>query len=276
MINKHNPVAHIAQQLLHGGHCYFMPNGGNLGDCLIACATIQSFNRAGLPWSFIRGNRQSVRSQDLLVFGGGGSLVPLYEGGIQCVESLKKLGAPVVILPQTVRGNIDFWMRSKDVTVFCRDSTSLEFLSGFPNIPAFLADDMALALDLKADPFSTVSAVREVMFEAKEKRVLLALRRDQEAIGRANSQSIDISALAYPAMDSVESIYANTCTFLTVLAGYSEIETDRLHVAIGASLLGIPVRLYNNANGKNRAVYETSLKKRFPNLLFVSESAASS
>lgn len=274
MIEKHDPVIHIAKRLSNGGHCYFMPNGGNLGDCLIASATIQAFEKAGIPWSLIRGNRQSVRSSDLLVFGGGGSLVPLYEGGIQCIKSLQKLGAPVVVLPQTVRGNEEFWNQAEGITIFCRDSTSLDFLSGFPNIPVFLADDMALALDLTADPFSTIGAFREVMLEGREKRVLFAHRRDREALGTANKQSIDISALAHPAMDSVESIHANTCAFLTMLAGYSEIQTDRLHVAIGGSLLGIPMLLQANANGKNLAVYETSLKERFSGLRFVSEPAS--
>jgi exopolysaccharide biosynthesis predicted pyruvyltransferase EpsI len=276
MIEKHDPVAHIAQRLSHGGHCYFMPNGGNLGDCLIASATIQAFQKAGIPWSLIRGKRQSVRPSDLLVFGGGGSLVPLYEGGIQCVESLQRLGAPVVVLPQTVRGNEEFWKQAEGVTVFCRDAGSLDFLGGFSNIPAFLADDMALRLDLTEDPFSTVAAFHDVMVAGKEARVLVARRRDHEAVGPAGDGSIDISALAHPAMDSVESVHANTCAFLTMLASYSEIQTDRLHVAIGGSLLGIPVQLRDNANGKNRAVYETSLKERFPSLRFVSEPAGNS
>lgn len=268
MTEKHDPIAHIARRLSNGGHCYFMPNGGNLGDCLIASATIQAFEKAGIPWSLIRGKRQSVRPSDLLVFGGGGSLVPLYEGGIECVESLQRLGAPVVVLPQTVRGNEAFWKHARAVTVFCRDSNSLDFIRSFPNITSFLADDMALRLDLTEDPFSTVAAFRAALAERKEKRHLLAHRGDCEALGPADEESIDISALAYPAMHSGESIHANACAFLTILASYAEIRTDRLHVAIGGSLLGIPVQLHDNANGKNRAVYETSLRERFPQLRF--------
>lgn len=271
MIEKLDPVAFIAKQLSNGGHCYFMPNGGNLGDCLIASATIQAFENAGIPWSLIRGKRQCVRPSDLLVFGGGGSLVPLYDGGIECVKSLQRLGAPVVVLPQTVRGNEAFWKQAEAVTVFCRDTHSLNFIRGFPNISSFLADDMALRLDLKTDLFSTVAAFRKVLAERKETRCLLAHRGDGEALGPANKESIDISALAYPEMHSVESIHVNACAFLTILATYSEIQTDRLHVAIGGSLLGIPVKLHENANGKNRAVYETSLRERFPELRFEPE-----
>lgn len=115
---------------------------------------------------------------------------------------------------------------------------------------------------------TTVAAFREVLAERKEKRHLHAHRGDCEVLGPADEESIDISALAHPVMHSGESIHANACAFLTILAGYAEIQTDRLHVALGGSLLGIPVRLHDNANGKNRAVYETSPRERFPKLRF--------
>jgi exopolysaccharide biosynthesis predicted pyruvyltransferase EpsI len=269
MLEKVDPVAHIANRLPAGGRCFFMPNGGNLGDCLIASATLQAFQTARIPWDFIRGNRQSVRREDLLIFGGGGSLVPLYEGGVQCLESLQRLGAPVVVLPQTVRGNERFWSSARGITVFCRDSLSLEFLKGYPAVASFLADDMALGLDLRQDPFSTVAAIRAATSSAaRDSRALLAYRRDAEARAPAGRLSLDISAVAHPAMLSIGSIHAHTCAFLAALSGYSEIQTDRLHVAIGGGLLGIPVLLSEDLYGKNKAVFETSLKQRFPHLLF--------
>jgi exopolysaccharide biosynthesis predicted pyruvyltransferase EpsI len=234
-----------------------MPNGGNLGDCLIASATVQAFDRAGIPWAFLRGQRRSVQPSDLLVYGGGGSLVPMYAGGYACVESLYRLGAPVVVLPQTVQGHAAFWSGKGGLTVFCRDAASLAFLRGFPRIDSHLADDMAVGLDMTLDPFSTVMAFREAVAARQEPRVLEAFRGDGEATGAVRAGSFDVS------------IHANTCAFLAVLAGYSEIRTDRLHVAIGGGLLGIPVTLWNNANGKIRAVYETTLRERFPGIRYV-------
>jgi hypothetical protein len=46
------------------------------------------------------------------------------------------------------------------------------------------------------------------------------------------------------------------------------IETDRLHVGILSGLMNKPCALYDNSYGKNRAVFEASLKGRFPNLSF--------
>jgi exopolysaccharide biosynthesis predicted pyruvyltransferase EpsI len=63
--------------------------------------------------------------------------------------------------------------------------------------------------------------------------------------------------------------HTHPSAFLATLAGYSEIHTDRLHVAIGASLLSIPVFLSDTIHGKNHAVYEASLKHRFPTLRFL-------
>jgi exopolysaccharide biosynthesis predicted pyruvyltransferase EpsI len=263
-----DPVALIADRLKIGGRCLFMPNGGNLGDCLIASATIQAFEKAQIPWAFIRGLRNTVQPSDVLVYGGGGSLVPFYEGGIQCVESLKQLGAPVVVLPQTIQGHRDFWSRIGEVTVFCRDAASLEYLAAFPKISALPGGDMALGLDLSIEPFSTVASIRSAMAAQNEHRVLHAFRGDSEASGCPPKNTFDLPALAHPAMADAASIHAHTAAFLATLAGYSEIHTDRLHVAIGASLLGIPVFLTDTIHGKNRGVFEASLKHRFPTLRF--------
>jgi exopolysaccharide biosynthesis predicted pyruvyltransferase EpsI len=268
-----DPIAHIAGLLGPGGRCLFMPNGGNLGDALIAAATIQRFEKAGLPWSLIRGQRHSVTPQDVLVFGGGGSLVALYEGGVRCVASLLELGRPVVVLPQTCNGHHDFWTSVTGVTVFCRDAVSLASMQGFANLTALPADDMAVGLDMAADPFSTVQALRRAVAARGEHRTLRAFRGDKEAVGSPPPDTLDLAALAHPAMTSAASIQAHACAFLAAIAGYSTIHTDRLHVAIAGGLLEIPTRLGNDAHGKNRAVYDASLRHRFPTVEFTTQSS---
>jgi exopolysaccharide biosynthesis predicted pyruvyltransferase EpsI len=49
---------------------------------------------------------------------------------------------------------------------------------------------------------------------------------------------------------------------------YKKIDTDRLHVAIGATLLEKKVTLFPNSYYKNKAVYDYSLRK-FPNISFI-------
>jgi exopolysaccharide biosynthesis predicted pyruvyltransferase EpsI len=51
------------------------------------------------------------------------------------------------------------------------------------------------------------------------------------------------------------------------LKQYEEINTDRLHLAISATLLGKKVNLFPNSYYKNKAVFDYSLKK-FPSISF--------
>jgi exopolysaccharide biosynthesis predicted pyruvyltransferase EpsI len=46
------------------------------------------------------------------------------------------------------------------------------------------------------------------------------------------------------------------------------VATDRLHVGIGAALLGKTCRLHDNSYGKNRAVYDHSIRNHFPAVVF--------
>lgn len=269
----HDPVRHIAERLRPGGRCLFVPNGGNLGDMLIAAATLQRFEQAGIPWEFLRGRRQSVTPADILVYGGGGSLVPQYTGGIECVASLMRLGAEIVVLPQSLAGHDDFWRMADGITVFCRDAVSLGHGRRFPNLVALPADDMAIGLDLSADPYGTVQAIRAAVAARREERVLRAFREDCEAAGPPPADTFDVSAVAHPQPSSATTIHAHACGFLSLIATYSEIDTDRLHVAIAGGLLGIPTRLFDNSYGKNRAVHEASLRQRFPMVTFVEPGA---
>jgi exopolysaccharide biosynthesis predicted pyruvyltransferase EpsI len=245
-----------------------MPNGGNLGDSLIGWATVQRFQKLGIKWSLYRDQRHSISSNDILVYGGGGSLVPQYTGGIACVERLMQFGSPVVVLPQTCRGHEAFWSKVKKVTVFCRDFKSLAHMSRFPGVNAMPAHDMALALDVTEDPLATSLAMRSAALEGGLERVLLAYRRDVESLLPPPIGSVDLSAVLYPSMTTIASLVGNASALLAALANYSEVRTDRLHVAIAAAHLGIPTTLRDTLYGKNHEVYEASLKSHFPSVRF--------
>src|SRR4051812_661274 len=108
-MHKIEPIPYLIQTYGSDARFVYMPNVGNLGDDLIAAATIQQFDRHGLNWTLMVGGKENLRPGDVLVYGGGGSLVGLYKGGIACLEFLSRLGPPVVVLPHTVRGHEDFW-----------------------------------------------------------------------------------------------------------------------------------------------------------------------
>ena len=54
--------------------------------------------------------------------------------------------------------------------------------------------------------------------------------------------------------------------FLRYLDRFDRVETNRLHVTIGAALLGKGVAFYPNSYWKNQAVFEATLRLRFPNI----------
>lgn len=56
--------------------------------------------------------------------------------------------------------------------------------------------------------------------------------------------------------------------FLSHVARFETVHTNRLHVGIAAALLGRDTHLYANGYGKNRAIYEQSLRPYFANVRF--------
>ena len=252
-----DPVDFIKKKYGDNVRVLYMPNGGNQGDNLIAAATIQAFNRNGLKWQFLAGGAEQVRDGDVCVYGGGGALVDMYEGGVACLRFLQSLGRPVLVLPHTVRGHEDFWRASSGMTVFCRDALSLEYLSGMPGVEAHGACDMAFGLSFQDDCLAAVKSFRDAIGE-RSSLVLDIFRGDGEAGRRPKGMKswVDLSAIYYPKLNSTQSIMANAACFLTALAPARLVRTDRLHVAVGAGLLGIEVHLYDNNYGKNSAVME--------------------
>ncbi|MEI4920606.1 hypothetical protein Q8G81_34160, partial [Klebsiella pneumoniae] len=64
----------------------------------------------------------------------------------------------------------------------------------------------------------------------------------------------------------------STRCMINFLEEYKVVNTDRLHVAILASLLGKEVNFYPNSYYKNEAVYNYSLFNRYPKTCFITAS----
>lgn len=261
-----DPFPHLAALLAPGGQVHFMPNGGNLGDGLINQAAIQGFQRWGIPWRLLRGGREWVREGDLLVYGGGGSLVEDYPGSYSCLTFLHSLGQRVAVLPQTVRGNSAFWRELPPTLVFCREPTSFAFLQGIGRHDVQLAHDLAPDLLLNTSPFETVLHFRRALerLGLLQEAPLLAFRTDGEATANRARSQIDLSALSYPDMQSLASIESAALSLLHMVAPFRRIETDRLHVMIAGALLGVEVAFHDTERGKLSAIHAFSLRDRFP------------
>lgn len=103
---------------------------------------------------------------------------------------------------------------------------------------------------------------------------LLAFRDDAERTLAIPHNNVDVSAI-YASMACRVPFYdrwlaaaaANSLAAFLGLA--SEIHTNRLHIAILGTILGKSVSMFDNSYGKNRAVYEYSMRNAFSNVDFL-------
>lgn len=142
-----NPV--LERTLTSLGHFVYFPNPGNLGDELIAVATVQQFDNLGLSYEMYNENKE-YEEGFTLVYGGGGGMIPDW-GYLPTIE--KALTAPGlsrgVILPHSMR-NCDSLLSKLDerFTIFCREQQSLEYCRSVnKKADIHLADDMGCLLN---------------------------------------------------------------------------------------------------------------------------------
>lgn len=258
----------------------YFPNPGNAGDGLIALATYQMFARHGISWTPLQ--KQNL-SGEIVVIAGGGNLVPLYGACTQALRAAMPHAKMVVVLPHTITGQGElFRAAGADVRVFCRDVPSYAECLGYDSQARFdIAHDMAFFLDseaLLADA-DTAALAQPRLVEALEKRgmtlarqvvgrAVSCLRNDKERTGIALPRgNIDISAVfATGVMPEAARIASWMMLEFLRLAG--SVTTNRLHAAIGACLVGTPVRALDNSYGKVSSIWRHSIRGRYPNLTF--------
>ena len=270
-----------------GGEVVYFPNPGNAGDALIATATWQCFDRLGIKPRVCQPEKFPRHSA--VILGGGGNLVPPYPQMAAALQAcLDREIRTCLLLPHTIRGNEALLARlDARFTLLCRDRLTLAHVHQHaPQVHAQVVDDMALGLDVEALRERTRSLRHRLGLLAdgrwmKRRRKwrrglsrqhpdasgrLEILRADAEAnIGRNETREQDL-------MDH----YLSRCAkragcdqvamdLIQLLSSAQSVRTDRLHVALPAVLLGLPVAMLDNNYGKLSAVWETSLKGRFPN-----------
>jgi exopolysaccharide biosynthesis predicted pyruvyltransferase EpsI len=73
--------------------------------------------------------------------------------------------------------------------------------------------------------------------------------------------SFDLSAISHDRQ--------NVVPFFKILSAYKTITTDRLHIAIAASLMGKETQLYMGSYFKSKDVYYSSIESNYPNTKFI-------
>lgn len=222
---------------------------GNYGDSLIWHGTKILLSSLNISEKYV--DISSQKHNNILFIDGGGNLVDYYSDVKKFLLKKSALYDKIIILPHTIFGEKQIEALnnvSSDLTVFCREKVSAKILENrLANGKAYLWHDCAFY-----NKFSSISS---------GSGILNTFRSDKESILQTLPRSnIDISCNGYATKPLNE--------LIDILQKYEQINTDRLHIAIAAVLLGKNVRLFPNSYYKNKAVFDYSLQ-RFSNVSFV-------
>ncbi len=223
---------------------------GNYGDSLIFHGTKTLLDELSIEIDFVEINSDKIN--EVLLIDGGGNFVDEYSDVRDFLIKKHQIYKKIVILPHTIYGKKQaelLPLLGSNVTLFCREVFSYEFVrKNITLATCYLWHDCAFYNDLR-----NYGKVGE--------GVLNAFRIDVESGTKVLPE------------DNVDISYDGWCMkpldgFLKKIAGYEEIRTDRLHVAIASAILNKRVIFFANSYYKNLAVYEYSLKK-YSEVVFV-------
>lgn len=221
---------------------------GNYGDSLIWHGTKILLNELNISENYVE--IDSPKINETLFIDGGGNFVDYYSDVSNFLSNKRDLYKKIVILPHTIFGDKQIKILNSlpgNITVFCRERVSFEFVKqNFLKGSIYLWHDCAFYNHFPKSP--------------EGDGILNAFREDKESIiNHVPPANNDLSYNGY-ATKPLEDL-------INYLMKYREINTDRLHLAICATLLGKEVNLFPNSYYKNKAVFDYSLKK-FPNISF--------
>ncbi|CAK7192884.1 hypothetical protein COMNV_01094 [Commensalibacter sp. Nvir] len=244
----------------------YKSNPGNAGDSAIAASTYDFFKKNSINYKFWNNNNHYDIASSIAIYAGGGNLIEkLYSDCANFIEKNSKHFAKIILFPATIRGYKDLLLRHKaKLIVCCREQKSFDYLRNLDftvNENVFLTHDMAFTLNiddyvqLKPPLFDTVSC----------------FRTDDESLKKLvppNNHDISLSWNG-DFWDNRDLAHFSTASLISFLQRYKSLDTDRLHIAILGSLIGMNVRFYPNSYYKNEAVFDHSICNQFPNTIFI-------
>lgn len=248
----------ILPKLIGDSNFIFIPNPGNAGDSLVNLGAKHVFQ--SLNWNRYRDDDYGkVFDNEILIYGGGGNLVGLYD---QCETFLKNNAKKnkIIVLPHTIKdvdSLLDQSCVKNNVIFICRDAVSYKYVKQFTE-KVYISHDLAFYIHKSfLLPYCDKVSTNDIAY---------CFRTDMEKfiknhIPYNNDISLTLNTLS------------NECSvsqaLLEYLSQYNTIHTDRLHVAIASSLLNKAVYLYPNSYYKNLEVFNLSIKNRFPKTIFL-------
>lgn len=265
----------------------YCPNPGNGGDALIAQATFQAFQACGIPYQTIDPQR-FIPHGEIVFYAGGGNLCRYYGDAHAFIQRVHQAAGKLIILPHTIEGNEDLLAAlGSNVDIICREAVSYQHVQRHCNrANVLLADDMAFSLQIKdvlqahlrrpwhvvlpGAPRNDAAAVRAYLrtwYLVRRTGVLRAFRTDCEATAKhLPKDNYDLSVAFAYGTAATYSVLRSCVHLLHLVGACRQLHTDRLHIAIAGALLGREVLFYANNYYKNQAIYDFSIKSRFPHV----------
>jgi len=205
-----------------------------------------------------------------IILNGGASINDLW-GGIPLLKNIIKNNpsGEIIVAPHTFYfvstdfGKI-FENSRQEIHLFCREKVSYCILNSLdlpPNVTIHLSNDLALYLNPKdIIPYCMQSKFTCSSYD------LLAIRNDRTSIIPKEAVIKKLKGCKLLVQDISQS--ASFPDFVKIINNSKCVYTDRLHVAIAASILRKQTVLFSTSYFKNKAVFENSLKERFSSLRF--------
>jgi exopolysaccharide biosynthesis predicted pyruvyltransferase EpsI len=239
----------------------FVPNPGNIGDAAINLACF-SYLTERFDTVEICAINDPPRTECVFLGGGGNAVEPLYINVRDFLDRLPS-GHRLFMFPATIQGYPATLQRvAPFIRILCREPISLAYMARqIGREKVALAHDAAfvLAARLRDDFASGIDKIRTAKCRL--------FRNDQEGI-HSEIGGPDIMLLSQSAWTDMALARDNVWAVARYLLGFGEVETDRLHCAILAAILGRRTVLRANSYYKNAAVFEHSLS-RFSNTAFM-------
>jgi exopolysaccharide biosynthesis predicted pyruvyltransferase EpsI len=242
----------------------FIPTPGKIGDALLAHASYQLFDTYQID--YINGIYNMKYNGQFIVIGGGGNLVGhLYKELEQFISNNIKTNQ-ITILPHTIYNlpKVKQWLDKPNFTVFCREPQTFEYLKQYNNKTqnVYLVEDMSCFL--AQQEFKQYKSV-------VSNGSCNAFRTDSESVQSIiPHDNFDVSATWNGAFWHNKNLCKHVVhSMASYLSKFAIVNTDRLHTAILAGILGKKVNLYTGSYHKIKSIYDLSISLRWPNIRLI-------
>lgn len=199
-----------------------------------------------------------IRDVSAVYIHGGGNFNDLWKGGVSCYKAAARyFSCPIIIGPQSclfekTNPREIFESVNNETHFFCREEYSYEIIESatddLDHVSTYLSQDTALYLDESDLSFDRLS----------EEYSLVAMRADKESAEPLIEHDIEGPLLVQDISTAADSFD----NWVSVTAKADVVYTDRLHVAILATILNKPLVWYEASYHKSRGVYEYSLDRQ--------------